>query len=66
MVQTLTKVAGLTLYAADINYFQDNKSKYDMIYDTFVNYNSVDKRWQFYSTYLQTNNTKNNTTKQNT
>jgi hypothetical protein len=44
MVQTLTKVAGLTLYAADINYFQDNKSKYDMIYDTFVNYNSVDKR----------------------
>jgi len=37
-----------------------------MIYDTFVNYNWVDNRWQFYSTHLHTNNTQNNTMKQNT
>jgi hypothetical protein len=34
-------------------------------YDVFVNCNWVDTRWQQYSTHLHTNNTQNNTVKQN-
>jgi hypothetical protein len=37
---------------------------YDMIY--IVNHNSVDTRWQQYSTHLHTNSTQNNIMKQNT
>jgi hypothetical protein len=37
-----------------------------MINDIFVNCNWVDTRWQQYSTHLHTNNTQNNTMKQNT
>ena len=34
---------------------------YIYIYDKFVNCNSVDSRWQYYSTHLHTDNTQNNT-----
>jgi len=61
----MTKVVGLTLYAADIIIFRIINLNY-MIYDKFVTCNWVDNRWQFYITHLHTNNTQNNTMKQNT
>ena len=39
---------------------------YDKIYDIFVNCSWVDTRWQQYSAHLHTNNTQNDTMKQNT
>jgi hypothetical protein len=46
----------------------ESNTWYDMIwwYDIFLNCNWVDIRWQLYSTNLHTNNTQNNTMKQNT
>ena len=47
-------------------YFQATHKMTEEILIHFVNRNWVDNRWQQYSTHLHTDNTHNNTVKQNT
>jgi len=58
------------MYKIDGLFCKEKCYSYDMIWYMlwyiFVNCNWVDNRWQYYSTYLHTNNTQNNTMKQNT
>ena len=61
----LLTAIGLTPGGSSTVHIYTKYTEQEYIY-TFVNCNWVDTRWQQYSTHLHTNNTQNNTTKQNT